>query len=686
MIHLHRPFSILAALIILLTLTSAPVFGQEPPPPPAQEDVPTDLSAGPPPEPLGGAPSGYLEHGPDYDSGWVAIGQDQTITLNHALGGLVNDYVVNMEFRAPGVDGINQRYFGGMDFGEEPGPGHAPNDRVGAYWRSLTTSSITIYRRPEDTYANEIRIRIWVDRTAAVDSGWINVTPEVTQTFTHNIGGSVNDYVVDMQYKDGAGDINLRYYSGNDFGLKSFDGTVNNDRVGAYWCSLTTTTITYFRRAEDTYAAQVRFRFWLRPKPAYDSGWVALGVDAAQTLAHNLGGIPEDYVVDLQFDDSAGNGVNQRSYGGMDVGNQPSAGTEEDDRVGAYWRSLNATSVIIYRRPQDGYAVKMRLRIWAYWTPTRPHYDSGWSSIAADTALAFTHNLGGSTANYLVDVSYRSAGVDGINQRYTGGMDFAAGGGAGHVADDRVGAYWRSLTTTSVVVYRRPEDTYAEQVRVRIWVMPKPDYDSGWFALAQDTASTLTHNLGGTPDAYLVDMQYYDTTSDGINQRALGGMDVGAKPSAGLAENNRIGMYWRSLSGISITLYRRPEDIYADLTRLRIWRIAKPDYSNGWTSLNVDAGATLAHNLGGIPECYLTQMMYFNSGVESINQRALGGMDVGNLPSLYLLENDQVGAYWRSLDRSSVVIYRRPQDIYAEQVLLQIWSYCQSTYLPTVMK
>jgi hypothetical protein len=32
---------------------------------------------------------------------------------------------------------------------------------VAAYWRSLTASSIAVYRRPEDTYAPEVRIRIF---------------------------------------------------------------------------------------------------------------------------------------------------------------------------------------------------------------------------------------------------------------------------------------------------------------------------------------------------------------------------------------------------------------------------------------------------------------------------------------------------------------------------------------------
>ena len=161
---------------------------------------------------------------------------------------------------------------------------------------------------------------------------------------------------------------------------------------------------------------------------------------------------------------------------------------------------------------------------------------------------------------------------------------------------------------------------------------------------------------------------------------------MGSKPSIGLAENNRIGVYWRSLTNTNIVLYRRPEDIYADLVRVGIWRNAKPDYSSSWVVLNVDTSMNLTHNLGGVPECYLTNMQYFDCGTDGINQRHLSGMDVGDLPASGLLANAQVGAYWRSLTASNLVIYRRPHDIFADQLLVQIWSYCQSTYLPTIMK
>lgn len=98
---------------------------------------------------------------PNYDSGWIAVAQDESVTLTHNLGGTLNHYVVDMQYHSPDVNGINQRYYGGADFGTNPAPGANPEDRVAAYWRSLTTSTITVYRRLEDGFASRVRIRIW---------------------------------------------------------------------------------------------------------------------------------------------------------------------------------------------------------------------------------------------------------------------------------------------------------------------------------------------------------------------------------------------------------------------------------------------------------------------------------------------------------------------------------------------
>lgn len=181
-----------------------------------------------------------------------------------------------------------------------------------------------------------------------------------------------------------------------------------------------------------------------------------------------------------------------------------------------------------------------------------------------------THNLGDDAEKYMVDMEYKNA-TSGINLRYKGGMDFGTNPPGGHAENDRVGAYWRSLTSSSVTVYRRPEDSYASSMRIRIWKNTTPNYDSGWVTINTNTARTFTHNLGDKTENYVVDMQYKNSGS-GINLRYAGGADFGTKPAPGHAENDRVGAYWRTLTSSSVTVYRRPEDSYASSVRIRIWK------------------------------------------------------------------------------------------------------------------
>jgi len=385
-------------------------------------------------------------------------------------------------------------------------------------------------------------------------------------------------------------------------------------------------------------------------------------------------------VVDMQYR-SSGN-VNQRYYGGMDVGSHHAGSLHENDRVGAYWRSLSRNTVTIYRRPEDIYADQVRIRIWHYWQPTAPDYDSRWVSLnAGGPAVTFGHYLGGSADSYLVDMTYKTRGIDGLNQRYYGGADFGTHPAPGHAANDRVSVYWRSLTNARITLFRRAEDTYAPQVRVRIWKMPKADYDSGWVAISPNQSKQLVHNLQGSVYDYLVYLQYKSSGS-GLNQRYYGGMDLGAHPPGGLHENDRVGAYWRSLSNSSITVYRRPEDIYANEVRVRIWRMARPSYDSNWVALNQNQAQTLHHRLHDDPDNYLVQMWQYDMTFNFTNQRHYGGADFGaHAPSGYS-HDDRVGSYWRSLTPDSVVIYRRPQDGFADRVRVRIWDYNLHQYLP----
>ena len=95
----------------------------------------------------------------------------------------------------------------------------------------------------------------------------------------------------------------------------------------------------------------------------------------------------------------------------------------------------------------------------------RPAYDSGWVSMARGETKMLTHNLGGNVDNYVVDLWYKDTaeGGQGINHlRY--------GGGTKDILSNWSGSWWRRLTNTTIEVKRLADDTWADQIRVRIWV------------------------------------------------------------------------------------------------------------------------------------------------------------------------------------------------------------------------
>ena len=93
------------------------------------------------------------------------------------------------------------------------------------------------------------------------------------------------------------------------------------------------------------------------PRPAYDSGWVSISKNTIKTLTHNLGGNPDNYVVDLQFK-SGSLGRNQVGYGGYS--------RSAILHYGANWRELDSTQIKVRRKQSDTTAEQIRVRIWVY--------------------------------------------------------------------------------------------------------------------------------------------------------------------------------------------------------------------------------------------------------------------------------------------------------------------------------
>ena len=90
---------------------------------------------------------------------------------------------------------------------------------------------------------------------------------------------------------------------------------------------------------------------------------------------------------------------------------------------------------------------------------------------------------------------------------------------------------------------------------------PSPDYDSGW--VAQGNYNTnWTHNVGGDPDNYLIDMQCRNP-GVGIHNDGIGGDDY----DFGQGE----GVYYSFLTSTHVNVARDSYDPWCHEIRIRIW-------------------------------------------------------------------------------------------------------------------
>jgi hypothetical protein len=288
-------------------------------------------------------------------------------------------------------------------------------------------------------------------------SGWVDIATSESIMFTHNMGGDVDDYAVQLWFRDtdagGYGVNNRGYGSLEDNGVWS----------GAFWRSLTDTTISVGRQPADTMADQVRV--WIWPSEAsleYCTAWNAIGQGSTVTVVHNLGGNVDDYVVKLWFrHPSSPTGVHQVYYGGVEGGGE---------LLGAYWHGLDATQVQVSRHYADIEAEEFRLCV-SLTDP--PDWDSGWVDINPDQTVTLNHNLGVTINRYIVRTEFKALAKDGTPEAPMAIHQFAYGGDASNVLTKDatyLGANWQNLTNQSIDVYRWADDQYADQVRVRIWL------------------------------------------------------------------------------------------------------------------------------------------------------------------------------------------------------------------------
>lgn len=317
-----------------------------------------------------------------WNSGWFNVAPGSSVTLTHNVGGNPDDYVVEMWFSdvAGGGYGINTKGFGGFEAGGQ---------FFGAAWQNLTDSTVQVVRYANDTFADFIRVRIWIpDSLPDYCSDWTSIGLGQTRTFTHSLGGDVNDYTARVVFSSTLVGVNARAYGG----LVTNNGSIS---VGAYWSHLTDSTIQVTRRANDMFAQQVRVCVTSPDPPDYDSGWVNVPVGVVTPFTHSLGGSVGLYVMRVDTWDPTF-GINHRFAGG-DV--------ENVMPVGANWQNLDTTSVDVFNR---GGPQRARVRIWTtklvylplilgnYTAPTELAYDDGtaesdqsWDQLGNGFAVQF---------------------------------------------------------------------------------------------------------------------------------------------------------------------------------------------------------------------------------------------------------------------------------------------------------
>jgi hypothetical protein len=292
-------------------------------------------------------------------------------------------------------------------------------------------------------------------------------------------------------------------------------------------------------------------------------------------------------------------------------------------------------------------------------------WDSGWTNIATGTATVFTHNLGGDPALYAVDLWQRDTRSDGlgIHHRAYGGMN---------VAGQRHGVHWQNLMDSTITVVRWPDDVATSQIRLRIWVPDPPLYDSGWVDINPNETLTLPHNLGGDVDDYTVGIKFRDTNPSGrgIHHFGFGGFEAG-----GVFR----GVAWHTLTDSTIQVNRLPGDTSADQVRVLITRPDPPDFDSGWVDVAPGEMQQITHNLGGNPNGYVVRASAraLDGEGAGINVIAAGGLEVGG---------QFQGVNWERLSSTSITVFRRPQDIYADQVRIRIWRPERRVFLPLVAR
>ena len=182
------------------------------------------------------------------------------------------------------------------------------------------------------------------------NSGWFAIAPGATRVFTHDLGGDVGDYAVELLFRDtDAGGLGV-----HTFGYGGFEES--GQWEGGYWSDLTDTNITVHRMVDDETADRMRVRVWFMTPPDYDSRWEAITPTVPLTLSHDLEGVPGDYTLGLWFQDEEPNGygIHNRYFGSVE---------HDWQYEGAHWQNLDADTIRVVRWGNDINVDQVRVRI-----------------------------------------------------------------------------------------------------------------------------------------------------------------------------------------------------------------------------------------------------------------------------------------------------------------------------------
>mgnify|MGYP000967499413 CR=1 FL=1 len=181
-------------------------------------------------------------------------------------------------------------------------------------------------------------------------------------------------------------------------------------------------------------------------------------------------------------------------------------------------------------------------------------------------------------------------------------------------------------------------------------------YDSGWVEIAPGGVVTLTHNLGGDPGLYAVDLWFRDMRPAGlgIHRRGEGGVEIGGA---------WLGARWQNLTTSTVSIRRAAGDQACAEARIRL-RPTTPDYDSGWFDIAPDERRVLWHRLEGDLTSYIKRLIFQDvGGPLGINAVSYGGLEAGG--AMY-------GAAYQHVSVYTADILRMPDDTAADQVRFTI--------------